>query len=463
VKKVVTRAGISPLSGKMRIGGLRTHLYNYALARHASLHGGKGIFFLRCDDTNKHIHSPELFRKIYTFFTNILGIHVDFHPYNSEALLGYSLFQSARTPLYALYVERLLDEGLAYQLSTSKACYFAVQEYSARFGAQLIFDDAILGTRVIDLQKGENPGAEESRGKKDSRDFPLTRTDGTYLFHLCSPVDDSLMGITHVLRGVDKLSAVANQEMVRVALQLPEKIYAHVPIWLDQTGHRLKGSTYFDDFIQQGFLPQSLISYICSSAYGDPDRVYKSLDEFAQIFELRHVHAHNGRFDFRKLQSIDKQLLKLISADAYIKCVLTYCKQRGEEDLAQTLSKDIALQGIILDLRRSIQQSFDILKEFLKPGYHDLPPAALDRVPLLLPVLRSSFEDEGTLSIDAIRQVLNAISPQQFYSSFRWVLSGNVSGIDIQIFLNYLIEKGLLSSRMDQAQAAYNRLSSQKQ
>ena len=299
----IFRLGVSPVKANFRIGPLRSHLYNYSFAQHERTQNEDSKIFFRVDDSNQEKGDIKLSRQLFSFFSESLGMVFD-KPNDQDDDL---IYQSERQALYKAYLEKLFDKGLAFVDKESGLTLFDIEKYIGSNDELAILDDVVRGELSFNLRK--------LLGKQ--KYFPLLRSNGTALYHLASVVDDAELGVTHVVRGSDKFPIAHYQEMVRVALDLQPKKFLHTPLMLGDDGKLLKGDVMYDSFLKKGILPQALVSYMISSGYGDPDVVYDSLSDFIDNFDYKKVRQVDGKFNQKKLESINRKIFSGISEDDY--------------------------------------------------------------------------------------------------------------------------------------------------
>jgi glutamyl-tRNA synthetase len=255
--------------------------------------------------------------------------------------------QSERTEIYAEAVGRLLAQGDAYR------CYCTPEELEARNEAAKARGEApgydgrcrdLTGTQragfeaegraatirfrmperewvVHDLVKGEvrwPPG--------QLRDFVLARSDGSPVFLLAVAVDDLAMGVTHVVRGDDLLTAAPRNVAVIEALGGTAPTYAHVPQVVGPDRRPLSkrhGSTSVEAFREQGFLPEAMVNYLALLGWspGD-DREFMGRDGLIAAFDLARVSSNPAAFDTEKLTWMNNHYIQgLDDDDLAARCV----------------------------------------------------------------------------------------------------------------------------------------------
>jgi glutamyl-tRNA synthetase len=308
----VTRFAPSP-TGYLHIGGARTALFNWLYARH---HGG--TFLLRIEDTDRARSTEDAIAKIIDGMA-WLGLEADRPP----------LFQFARASRHAEVAHRLLAEGKAYR------CYATAEEleamraeqkekglpqrYDGRWRERTDTPDLPFVVRLKAPTEGETVIEDQVQGTVRQAnnvldDFVLLRSDGTPTYMLAVVVDDHDMGVTHVIRGDDHLTNTFRQLALIRALGWPEPTYAHVPMIHGPDGAKLSkrhgalGVEAYRD--EMGILPEALENYLLRLgwAHGDTELVTRA--EAIPLFDLDGVGRSPGRFDLKKLESVNAHYLK---------------------------------------------------------------------------------------------------------------------------------------------------------
>ncbi|MFI5055417.1 MAG: glutamate--tRNA ligase [Actinomycetota bacterium] len=319
-------------SGSLHVGNARSALFSWLWARH---HGG--AFVLRVEDTDASRVTEEAFRGVLEDM-RWLGLDWDEGPEVGGPHGPYR--QSERTQIYAEAVARLLEGKHAYRCyctpeeleerrGTARArgqapgydgrCRSLTEQEIATFEAEgrvpvvrfrMPDDEQVLE----DLVKGE-----VRWGPGELRDFVIVRTDGTPVFLLAVAVDDLAMGVTHVVRGDDLLTAAPRNIAVIRALGGAPPIYAHVPQVVGPDRKPLSkrhGSTSVQAFREQGFLPEALVNYLALLGWspGD-DREQLSREELVAAFDLSRVSSNPAAFDPEKLTWLNNRYIQTLDDD----------------------------------------------------------------------------------------------------------------------------------------------------
>ena len=291
-------------TGALHIGGARTALFNWLLAR-----GSGGELVLRIEDTDRERSTPENVQQILDSL-GWLELDWDEGP----------LFQTQRTERHQEVLRALLDAELAYR---SSATAEDVSAYKQRHGAEVGFRgepeesgavrlrvDAAGETVVHDLIRGDTHFAHAHMD-----DPVIARADDSVLYNFAVAVDDLDARITHVVRGEDHLSNTPKQLLVIDATRAvglsscAVPTYAHLPLLHGPDGRKLSkrhGAASVEELRDAGYLPEAVRNYLALLGWGSgDDQTVLSTAELVQRFSLEHVSRNPARFDEVKLRWLD--------------------------------------------------------------------------------------------------------------------------------------------------------------
>jgi glutamyl-tRNA synthetase len=264
-------------TGALHIGGARTALYNWLVARHS-----RGKFVLRIEDTDRERSTKENVEQIFDAL-RWLELDWDEGPYS----------QADRVDRHRGEIQRLLDEGHAY-----------VDEGAVRLRVP---DEG--STTVHDVIRGEIVFEHQAID-----DFVIARSDGSPLYNLAVAVDDRDMGITHVIRGADHISNTPRQLMILEALGSDAPVYAHLPLLHGTDGKKLSkrhGAASVQELRDQGYLPAAVRNYLALLGWGfDDSTEYFTTDELVRNFSLERVSKSPAVFDEQKLRWMNGRYLR---------------------------------------------------------------------------------------------------------------------------------------------------------
>jgi len=337
-KDIRVRMAPSP-TGLLHIGTARTALFNYLMAKH---YGGK--FILRIEDTDLERSKKEYEEDIISGL-KWLGITWDEGPDIGGEYGPYR--QTERQDIYKKYLQQLLDEDKAYycfctpdelEAQKQEALARGVQpQYSGKCGrldkatvAQNLADgrEAVIRFRMPqtivkfkDLIRGEVKADLSLVG-----DIIIAKNLDTPLYNFAVVIDDSLMKITHVIRGEDHLSNTPKQMAIAEALGLTSPAYAHLPLILGPDRSKMSkrhGTVSITDYINQGYLPQALINFIAMLGWHPADnRELYDLQSLVENFTIERLQKSGAIFNIKKLDWFNLQYFKTIDERTLIQPVV---------------------------------------------------------------------------------------------------------------------------------------------
>src|SRR2546421_897806 len=269
-------------TGALHIGGARTALYNWLLARQSG-----GSFVLRIEDTDRERSTPENVEQIHDALS-WLELDWDEGPFS----------QAERRPRHEEEIARMVDEGHAY-----------FDEGAVRLrvpsGGQTTVQDLIRGEIVFEHDAID--------------DFVIARSDGSPLYNLSAAVDDRDMGITHVIRGADHISNTPRQLMILKALGAEPPVYAHLPLLHGPDGKKLSkrhGAASVQELRDAGYLPEAVVNYIALLGWGyDESTEFFTIEELIERFSLERVSKSPAVFDEQKLRWMNGHYLRQLEPD----------------------------------------------------------------------------------------------------------------------------------------------------
>jgi glutamyl-tRNA synthetase len=282
-------------TGALHIGGARTALFNWLLAR-----GSGGQLVLRIEDTDRERSTPENVAQIIDAL-NWLQIDWDEGP----------IMQSDRAERHAQELARLIEQGHAYRCTATAE---DVKAYKEKHGADRGFrgnDEREGAVRLRVPEQGATVVHDVIRGDTSFEhihldDPVIARADGSVLYNFAVAIDDLDAGITHVVRGEDHLSNTPKQLLVLEALGAPQPLYAHLPLLHGPDGKKLSkrhGAASVQELRDAGYLPQAVRNYIALLGWGsESDQTILSSQELVDQFKLERVSRNPARFDETKLR-----------------------------------------------------------------------------------------------------------------------------------------------------------------
>jgi glutamyl-tRNA synthetase len=326
-QSVVTRFAPSP-TGYLHIGGARTALFNWLLARQTG-----GRMLLRIEDTDRERSTDSAIAAIIDGM-KWLGLDWD----------GETIYQFSRAGRHREVAEQLLAKGAAYKCYATPQELDDMRELARKEGRPPRYDGrwrdlgeteaeqkAVAEGRkpVVRLKaprEGETVIEDKVQGtvtfpNKDLDDFVLLRSDGAPTYMLAVVVDDHDMGVTQIVRGDDHLTNAARQTHIYQAMGWNVPAFAHIPLIHGPDGAKMSkrhGALGVDAYRALGYLPAALRNYLARLGWSQGDREFFSTEELIEAFSLTQVHRSPARFDYAKLENMNGHYMRAMDDEALL-------------------------------------------------------------------------------------------------------------------------------------------------
>ena len=340
-------------TGALHIGGARTALYNWLLAR-----GSDGELVLRIEDTDRERSTPENVEQILDAL-RWLELDWDDGP----------LSQYERAERHRARVDELVEKGRAYRDTATAEEVRAWKEAHGGAGYRgepTDADGAAVRLRVP--EEGETVVEDVIRGPVSFEnrlfdDFVIARGDGSPLYNLAVAVDDLEMEISDVVRGDDHLSNTPRQLLILDALGAEPPRYAHLPLLHGPDGRKLSkrhGAASVQELREAGYLPAAVRNYLALLGWGtEDDTTLMSTEELVERFSIERVGTSSAIFDEEKLRWMNGRFMRELDPDAYTRAVAEHLGREPDERLragcaiaqekAQTLAEVWPLISFLLE------------------------------------------------------------------------------------------------------------------
>ena len=333
---VRTRFAPSP-TGYMHIGNLRTALYAYCIAKHS-----QGRFLLRIEDTDRKRNVPKAIQIIYDSL-KLAGLVYDEGPDKDGGYGPYVQSQRKEQGIYQRHADLLVERGAAYRCFCDKpaephtssapvkktavharrdpCCDLPEDEVKSRLvaGEMYVIRQRIPmegSTTFHDLVYGDITVKNSTLDEQ-----VLLKSDGFPTYNFANVVDDHLMEITHVVRGVEYLSSTPKYDLLYKSFGWEIPAYIHLPHIVKESGKKLSkraGDASFQDLIAQGFLPEAIINYVALLGWSPGnDREFFTLPEMVELFEVAHINKASAAFSFPKLEWLNGEHMRQLSPGGF--------------------------------------------------------------------------------------------------------------------------------------------------
>jgi glutamyl-tRNA synthetase len=454
---VRTRFAPSP-TGYLHVGGLRTALFNYLMAKH---HNGQ--YVLRIEDTDQT-------RKVEGAVQNLIaslkwaGLQHDEGPDVGGPYGPY--VQSERLDIYKKHAQMLIESGDAYYCFCSPEKLEAMRERQMAAGETARYDgtcrhlsaeevNAKLEAgepHVIRLKmprEGETVFHDLIRGEVRVQnemvdDQVLVKSDGFPTYHLANVVDDHHMQITHVIRGEEWLLSVPKHLQLYKAFGWEPPKMAHLPLLLNPDRSKLskrQGDVAVEDYIAKGYLPEALVNYVALLGWNPgTDEEFFTLEELIEKFSLDRVNKSGAVFDINKLNWMNGNYIRKMSPEALVSFLQPFLEKAGAD-----VSDAERTAKIILAVQKKIErgdQVYEAARIFYKDELVITEAEALEIIaaPTAKAVLSSIAEKISNLdelNNDSFRQVMKEVQKEtgikgaELWKPVRIALTGETSGPEL--------------------------------
>ncbi|MDR1377583.1 MAG: glutamate--tRNA ligase [Synergistaceae bacterium] len=446
---VRTRFAPSP-TGELHIGGARTALFNFLLAR-----GANGKFVLRIDDTDRERSRPQYERQLMEDL-RWLGLHWDEGP-DLDKSMPVSYRQSERTSFYKDALETLRKKELVYPCFCSEARLETLRKEQLSRSEPPRYDGLCrrLSHQQVarKIDEGEKPCwrfilpsvpvtfHDAVRGNLtfspgDMGDFVAERSDGGVTYIFASVVDDHLMEITHIVRGDEHVPNAARQQALFEALGWTAPVYAHIPMILSQDRQKLSkrtGSTPVLRYREEGYLPEALTAYLSTLSWtppteGSPFSLF-SLQETASVFSLSRISTSSPVHDETHLRYWQKEVMRRRGSQALLKQLMEVVPSFEVFDAPplKRLIDDLLEENYTLPLLRG---ALSFLLEKPKGGHEAWLPELKETLRLADP-----WTEEELNRTTRTFMKERGLKGKEFFHPLRLILTGRESGAALTLVM----------------------------
>lgn len=422
---VRTRFAPSP-TGYMHIGNLRTALYAYLFAKKNA-----GKLILRIEDTDRKRNVPAAIRVIYRSL-ELAEIEYDEGPDRDG---GYGPYiQSQRKEIYKRFAAEAIEMGLAFPCFCTQGGRPTGHSVDRRDPCRYLLPEEVRqrldqGIPYVVRQRIPDDGStsfhdhvfgEITIPNADLDDQVLLKSDGYPTYNFANVVDDHLMGITHVIRGLEYLSSTPKYNLLYNGFgwSIPE--YIHLPHIIKENGRKIskrEGDASFEDLLEKGFLPSAVVNYIALLGWNPGnDREFFTLPELVEAFSIDRITKSRACFSLAKLDWLNGQHIRMLAPEEFHCLALSFYPKEAAERLdTEKISRLIQLRVVRLT---DLPQMVDFLL----------------RLPDYDPAL---FEHEKSKStLESSRAVLNGVLPR-----LEWLAEWNNTSL-VECLKAFAAEKG---------------------
>ena len=327
----ICRFAPSP-TGPLHIGGVRTALFNWLLAKK-----NKGKYFLRIEDTDKERSKDEFKKQIITSLA-WLGIKHD----------GDEYIQSKNINKHISVAEELIKKGFAYKCYCSEEEINEQKEKCKKQGIPYIYNRKWRDAKDLEIPKNLQPvirfkskisgntiikdlvQGERNISNSTIEDFIILRKDKSPTYQLSATVDDHEMKVTHVIRGDDHMINSFKQKQIYDALGWKVPEFAHIPLIHSEQGKKLSkrdNASTIEDYIKMGILPDALRNYLLRLGWSYKDKEIFTKQESIDMFDLNGVGKSPSKLDISRIYSINESYIKAMDKKELFNYFKEYCNK----------------------------------------------------------------------------------------------------------------------------------------
>ena len=305
-------------TGPLHIGGVRTALFNWLLAKK-----NKGKFFLRIEDTDKE-RSKEEFKTQIISSLAWLGIEHD----------GDEYIQSRNITKHVAIADELIKKGFAYECYCSEEEINEQKEKCKKQSMPYVYNRKWRDTKDLQIPKNVKPvirfkskilgntiikdlvQGERNISNSTIEDFIILRKDKSPTYQLSATVDDHEMNITHVIRGDDHMINSFKQKQIYDAMDWEVPNFAHIPLIHSEQGKKLSkrdNASTLEDYIKIGIISDALRNYLLRLGWSYKDKEIFTKQESIDLFDLSGVGKSPSKLDMSRILSINETYIKTIN------------------------------------------------------------------------------------------------------------------------------------------------------
>ena len=404
-------------TGPLHIGGVRTALFNWLLAKK-----NKGKYFLRIEDTDRERSKDEFKNQIISSLA-WLGIKHDDAEY----------IQSKNIDKHVAIAEELIKKGFAYPCYCSEE---EINEQKAKCKKQgmpyvynrkwrdakdleipkdvkpvIRFKSKISGNTIIkDLVQGER-----NISNSTIEDFVILRKDKSPTYQLSATVDDHEMKITHVIRGDDHMINSFKQKQIYDAMGWAVPHFAHIPLIHSEQGKKLSkrdNASTLEDYIKIGIISDALRNYLLRLGWSYKDKEIFTKQESIDLFDLSGVGKSPSKLDMARILSINETYIKTIDEKELFKFFQEYISKYKSSIDGKKESALIKSMGFLKNKAKTLEDIWNnaqyIIKDEIEIGVDD-KKLLDDLSKTIIKEFINEYEKVSSLSRETLEPVIKSL------------------------------------------------------
>lgn len=292
------------------------------------------------------------------------------------------------------------------EINREGVSYFNIKKFIELYGNKIIMHDLVLGDVTFNVEKITR-----------DNNFSIRRSDGSYLYNFASCVDNVSLGLTHLIRGRNKISSGAFQIMLckSLGMRVPQFIYLPMLLKENKSTESINNKSMLLDVVKSGFDFMPTMSYLLSSGCGDSEVLYPSLEAFVRQFDVKNIHKKDGQFSYNIFKKTCNRFRSITSFEDYAKNI---------EITASLKERNIDSKMIEIGFKHKLtcSQIFDGIDEIYNDSYEEIS----DLDAKILQTILKEFMN-GT-SLDELPSKFPNIDRKSVYDVMRWFYVGHKNG-----------------------------------
>jgi glutamyl-tRNA synthetase len=367
-------------TGPLHIGGVRTALFNWLLAKK-----NKGKYFLRIEDTDKERSKDEFKTQIISSLA-WLGIKHD----------GDEYIQSKNITKHVAIADELIKKGFAYECYCSKEEINEQKEKCKKQSMPYVYNRKWRDAKDLEIPKDVKPvirfkskisgntiikdmvQGERNISNATIEDFVILRKDKSPTYQLSATVDDHEMNITHVIRGDDHMINSFKQKQIYDAMGWEVPNFAHIPLIHSEQGKKLSkrdNASTLEDYVKIGIISDALRNYLLRLGWSYKDKEIFTKQESIDLFDLSGVGKSPSKLDMSRILSINETYIKTIDEKDLFKFFKEYVSKykTGIDQSKETIL--IKSMGFLRNKAKTLEDIWNnaqyIIKDTVEIGLED--------------------------------------------------------------------------------------------
>lgn len=405
VNDLIVKIGITPSNAPFRITCLRTFIYIYAIAEKNAMLGGNSRIIFQIDDTNEahRLHSNE---EIINFYKK-MGILPA--KYSNVIITSQTDIKNKCVE----YLTRLQEIGFIIYDQENNVYAFDLEQYKNKFGNKVYVNDAIKGLIVFDIDS-----------MTTNNKINIRRSDGTFLYNFSSAIDTIYWKFTHLIRGNNKLSSAAFQNMFIMALGYETPLYFHMPLLLEEKkDNPVNARDDFRKLLYGGISYMGALNYILNTGYGDNMDFYPSIESFIRQFDIAKLHKTDAHFDYNLLKKTNNRFYQNnMSYNEY------YNQLEKHINILEFPQEILKYAYVGYANKLSVDKIIELYTQMNEEHFDELQNAKISRLYELIKLLMNNYDD----TIELILK--DKENRKEDLKLIRYILCGYLEGLSCNVY-----------------------------